>query len=205
MIDHGLTKEDMIKFEEQIAQDFKEKKIRTIIHLYSGGEEEMLKIFEDVEPEDWVCCSWRSHYQCLLKGVPKDELRNEILAGHSIALCFPDYRIVSSGIVGGIVPIALGIAAGIALRGGRERVHCWMGDMTSETGVAHEAVKFAEGHDLPIEFYVEDNSVSVCTDTKSVWGMNCLTFETEHHPKVHFYKYEMKKYPHAGAGERIQF
>ena len=102
-----MTAQDLIQFESEIAELFNAKQIKAVIHLYSGGEEHMLDVFKDVTPEDWVMCSWRSHYQCLLKGVPPDELKAEILAGRSIALCFPEYRIVSSGIVGGILPIAL--------------------------------------------------------------------------------------------------
>lgn len=209
---HGLTAQDLVSFEEEIAELFNAKKIRTIIHLYSGGEETMLAIFDKVRPEDWVMCSWRSHYQCLLKGVPREELKAEIVAGRSIALCFPEYKILSSGIVGGILPIAMGVAAGVKRRGGTERVHCFLGDMTSETGIAHESIKYAENHDLPIEFYVEDNGKSVCTDTKDVWGLNdtyfghrLLTIDNRHHQKVHISRYEMEKYPHAGAGERVQF
>lgn len=200
-----VTKQELISFEEEIAELFKQKKIRTIIHLYSGGEDNMIKIFEGVKPEDWVMCSWRSHYQCLLKGVPREELKNEIVAGRSIALCFPEYKIVSSGIVGGIVPIAVGVALSIKRSGGTERVHCFLGDMTSETGIAHESIKYADNHDLPITFYVEDNRKSVCTDTRAVWGDWML--ELERYPKknVKISRYTMEKYPHAGAGERIQF
>ena len=145
-----LTPEDLISFEEEIAELFKAKKIRTIIHLYSGGEEPMIKIFKNIRLEDYVMCSWRSHYQCLLKGVPREELKAEIVAGRSIALCFPEYRIMSSGIVGGILPIATGIALGIKRKGGDEKVHCFVGDMTAETGIAHECMKYAAGHKLPI-------------------------------------------------------
>jgi TPP-dependent pyruvate/acetoin dehydrogenase alpha subunit len=203
---HGLTAQDLVSFEEEIAELFNAKKIRTIIHLYSGGEERMLEIFENIKPEDWVMCSWRSHYQCLLKGVPREELKAEIVAGRSIALCFPEYKILSSGIVGGILPIAMGVAAGIKRRGGQEQVHCFLGDMTSETGIAHESIKYAEGHNLPITFYVEDNGLSVCTDTKQSWGLTELTFYGGgFHDNVKFSQYEMEKYPHAGAGERVQF
>ncbi len=203
-----LTAQDLITFEEEIAELFKAKKIRTIIHLYSGGEEhanQMIELFKGVDKNDWVMCSWRSHYQCMLKGVPREELKAEIIAGRSIALCFPEYKILSSGIVGGIVPIAMGVAAAIKRQGGTERVHCWLGDTTSETGIAHESIKYAEGHDLPIVFYVEDNGLSVCTDTRAVWSMKALTFETEYHPKVKYMRYTPGKFPHAGSGARIQF
>ncbi len=105
-----MTAEELIQFENDIAQLFNEAKIRAPVHLYSGNEAEIIEIFREVRPEDWVCCSWRSHYQCLLKGVPPEKVKAEILAGRSISLCFPEYQVVSSAIVGGIRPIAVGIA-----------------------------------------------------------------------------------------------
>ena len=192
-----------MQFEQEIAALFVAKQIRTIIHLYSGGEEDMIRIFKDINPQDWVMCSWRSHYQCLLKGVPKDELKAEIVAGRSIALCFPEYRILSSGIVGGILPIATGIALGLKRSGEDAKVHCFMGDMTAETGIAHECIKYACGHDLPIQFHLEDNGLSVCTDTRESWGL--VTPTVTSNPKVDYFRYTPGRYPHAGAGQRVQF
>ena len=37
--------------------------------------------------------------------------------------------------------------------------------MTSETGIMHESLKYAENFNLPIKFIIEDNNLSVCTDT----------------------------------------
>ena len=108
-----LTKKDLIKFEDKVAETFNAGKIRAPVHLYYGNEEETINIFQNIEEEDWVLCSWRSHYQCLLKGVPEEELIAEILEGRSISLSFPKYRILSSGIVGGVLPIATGIALSI--------------------------------------------------------------------------------------------
>lgn len=199
-----MTREELINFETEIAEAFNSAKIRAPVHLYSDNEERMIEIFRDVRPEDWVMCSWRSHYQCLLKGVPPELVREEILAGHSISLCFPEYRIVSSAIVGGIIPIAVGVAMGIKRSGGKARVHCFMGEMTAETGIAYECIKYSFNHSLPIRFIVEDNGKSVCTDTRETWNQPVLTYEKEKHPMVVFYKYQTK-YPHAGAGTRVQF
>ncbi len=199
-----MTCEDLINFETEIAGLFNAAKIRAPVHLYSGNEAQMIEIFRDVRREDWVCCSWRSHYQCLLKGVPPDQVRSEILAGRSISLCFPEYRVVSSAIVGGIIPIAVGIALGIKRRGESARVHCFMGDMTAETGIAYECIKYSYNHKLPIRFIVEDNAKSVCTDTRESWAQPTLTHEGQSHPLVVYYKYQTK-YPHAGAGVRVQF
>lgn len=199
-----FTAEDLIHFETEIAELFNAAKIKSPIHLYYGNEKEIIEVFRDIKEDDWVMCSWRSHYQCLLKGVPIDKLREEILANRSISLCFPEQRIVSSAIVGGIIPIAVGVAMGIKRSGGKNRVHCFIGDMTSETGIAHECIKYATNHELPIRFIVEDNGKSVCTETRETWKQNKLTYEDIAHPLVVYYKYQ-NKYPHAGAGTRVQF
>jgi pyruvate dehydrogenase E1 component alpha subunit len=75
--------------------------------------------------------------------------------------------------------------------------------MASETGTFFENYKYALNHDLPITFVVEDNNKSVCTDTRKVWGSNVLAFGKNEN-KIIYYQYE-SKYPHAGAGKRIQF
>jgi len=199
-----MTAEELIAFEEDIADEFNNAKIRAPIHLYFGNETQLIDIFKNVQPDDWVLCSWRSHYQCLLKGVPPAEVKAEIMAGRSISLNFPEHRIVSSAIVTGVIPIAVGIAMGIRRRGGTEKVWCFMGEMTAETGVAHECIKYSRNHGLPIHFVVEDNGKSVCTDTRETWAQPVLSFENGDDPMITYYKYETK-YPHAGAGVRVQF
>ena len=199
-----LTKGDLIRFEERVAAEFNDGKIRAPVHLYSGNEDQIIEVFREIGDEDWVLCSWRSHYQCLLKGVPEDEVFREILAGHSISLCFPEYRVFSSAMVGGVLPIATGLALSIKKRGGENKVHCFMGDMTAETGIAHESIKYSRNFDLPIRFIVEDNGKSVCTDTRQAWGVKQLTYEGISDPMIVYYRYETK-YPHAGAGTRVQF
>ncbi|MBX9716841.1 MAG: hypothetical protein K2X42_09630 [Burkholderiaceae bacterium] len=198
------TKEELIAFEDRVAALFNTGKIRAPVHLYAGNETAMIEVFKDVRPADWVFCSWRSHYQCLLKGVPEQEVLAEIMAGRSISLCFPGHRIYSSAIVGGVLPIAVGTAMALQRRGERAMVHCFVGDMTAETGIAHESIKYSRNHKLPIRFIVEDNAKSVCTDTREAWNQPRLTFEDVCDDHVHYYRYATH-YPHAGAGVRVQF
>ena len=202
-----LTKEELIEFEIEIAACFDDAQIRAPVHLYNDNEEQIIGVFKkhNIGPEDWVLCSWRSHYQCLLKGVPPEELKEAILEGRSISLCFKDHRVFSSGIVTGVLPIATGIALDIKRKGGTHKVYCFMGDMTSETGIAHECIKYARNHELPIHFIVEDNGKSVCTDTRATWNQEKLTYEGVNDEYVTYYKYALDKYPHAGAGKRVQF
>ncbi|MBC7734676.1 MAG: hypothetical protein H7306_22735 [Bacteriovorax sp.] len=199
-----MNSDELIAFEDEVAAVFNAGKIRAPVHLYSGNEAQMVQVFKDVRPNDWVFCSWRSHYQCLLKGVPPAEVMDEIMAGRSISLCFPEYRVYSSAIVGGVLPIAVGTAMAIQRRGEDARVHCFVGDMTAETGIAHESIKYSRNHRLPIRFVVEDNGKSVCTDTRSAWNQPRLSFDGVHDDYIHHYRYETR-YPHAGAGSRVQF
>ena len=200
----NLTAEDLIRFEDRVADAFNSGLIRAPVHLYHGNENQMIEVFDEVKQQDWIMCSWRSHYQCLLKGVPEDELYRDILAGRSISLCYPKELIFSSAIVGGSISIATCIALSISKKGGSNRVHCFLGDMTAETGIAHECIKYSENFDLPIRFIVEDNRKSVCTDTYEVWGMSASSYKGHAGSKVVYYQYE-SRYPHAGAGERVQF
>tara|TARA_B100001741_G_C16350469_1_gene503793 strand:- start:4 stop:603 length:600 start_codon:yes stop_codon:yes gene_type:complete len=199
-----MDKENLINFENEIASLFNEGKIKAPIHLYSGNEDFLINFFKKIKTIDWVFCSWRSHYQCLLKGVPPKEVKKEILNGKSISLCFPEYKVYSSAIVGGTLPIAVGVALSIKRRKLKNKVFCFIGDMTSETGIAHECIKYSKNLELPIHFIIEDNSKSVCTDTRSAWSQKKLTYENISDDYVTYYKYELK-YPHAGAGKRVQF
>jgi len=200
-----LNPEDLLAFEQRVADAFNSGKIRAPVHLYSGNEAELINVFSDVGNEDWVLCSWRSHYQCLLKGVPQERVFSEVVAGRSISLCFADYRVFSSAIVGGVLPIAIGIAFSIKRTGGDNRVHCFLGDMTAETGITHECIKYAINFDLPIRFIIEDNELSVCTETRSAWGDRVSSLSSMvDYPNVVYYKYQ-SAYPHAGAGVRVQF
>ena len=201
------TKEELVDFENRMAEHFNNARIKAPVHLYDDNEEQIIEVFDkfNIGEDDWVFGSWRSHYQCLLKGVPQGEIEEACLAGRSISLCFAKQRVFNSGIVTGAIPIALGVALDIKRSGGTNKVFCFMGDMTSETGIAHECIKYARNHELPIHFVVEDNGKSVCTDTRATWGTDTLTYEGVNDTYVTYYRYRLDKYPHAGAGLRVQF
>jgi len=136
-------KKNLIEYEDKIADLFNSKKIRAPIHLYYGNEDEIINVFKIIKKNDWVFCSWRSHYQCLLKGVPEDILTKSILEGKSISLFFKKYKIFSSAIVAGTLPIALGTAISIKKNKQNNKVFCFIGDMTAETGMAYECIKYS--------------------------------------------------------------
>lgn len=207
-----ITKQDLIDFETEIGNRFNNKEIRAPIHLYDGAEDQIMRIFEKIDTSrDWVCCTWRNHYQALLHGVPPEVLRQKILDGKSMVMNLPDYRFICSSIVGGIPSIAVGLALASKIQAKDYRVWCWCGDMSAETGAWSEAYRYAVAHDLPITFVVEDNELSVLTPTHEVWGEDKWYLPVHNtrtwyeNPHLIYYRYQNNKYPHAGAGVRVQF
>lgn len=195
-----MTKDDLIYFEESIADSFNRGEIRYPVHLESGNEDDLIDVFKEIKPNDWVYVTWRGHSKALLKGVPQEELRAAIHRGESMALRFDRHRVYGSAIVGGTVPIALGTALAIKRSGADEHVWLFIGDMAAESGIVYEATKYAANFYLPLTIVVEDNDVSVCTKTVDAWGFITPSIST----RTIRYKYQ-SKYPHAGAGQRIQF
>jgi TPP-dependent pyruvate/acetoin dehydrogenase alpha subunit len=204
VLQNKLTKEFLINFESEVAKEFNAGRIKAPVHLSSGGEESLIEIFSNIKDNDFVFTTWRSHYHALLKGVEPSILMREIIEGRSISLNFPDKRLYSSAIAGSHIPIAVGLAYSIKLKSGDDRVWCFLGDMVSESGIAEVSFKFSERFKLPITFVVEDNNRSVCSDTREVWNSIRLNHQEEKYSNVTSYSYQ-SKYPHAGAGIRVQF
>lgn len=197
-----MTKEELIAFEADIANEFNAAKIRAPIHLDGGNEDKLIDIFEGIEEHDWIFCTWRSHYKALLHGVPPETVKAAIMAGKSITLCFPEHRFYSSAIVGGNLPMALGVAFALKREQKPGWVFAFAGDMAAKGGMFRECQQYASGFGLPITFIVEDNGVSVCTNTKTAWS--AAPHDRKFNAHVHRYSYKLP-WPHSGAGRRVEF
>ena len=193
-----MKAEELITFESEIAELFNQGKIRSPIHLSSGNEEQLIEVFKDVKKDDYCFSTHRSHYCALLKGISPEWLKNEILLNHSISINNKEHRFFSSAIVAGVCPIALGTAMAIKRDGGKEQVWVIVGDMAARTGIFYECVRYAEGFDLPINFIVFDDNLSVNTPTDETWGL-CYNGN-----KIRYNRY-VRKYPHSGTGEWVRF
>jgi pyruvate dehydrogenase E1 component alpha subunit len=195
-----MKADDLIKFEEKVVTEYKKGFTYGPVHLSGGNEEQLIKIFKDIKRNDWVFSTHRSHYHALLKSKDKEWLMNEIIKkANSSHINSRKYKIFTSAIVGGIIPIALGVAYSIKLKKQKSKVYCFVGDMASEMGCFNEAVKYAINFDLPIIFVIEDNGLGCNSPTEIVWG-NKLYYKSD---KVIYYRY-VRKYPHYGVGEFIK-
>ena len=189
----------LIGFEKKMADHWEAGRVRGPIHLSGGNEEQLIEIFKRVKSSDWVFSTWRSHYHALLKGVPSEWLEEEILAGRSITIVNKEEKFYSTAIVGGAIPIAVGVAMALKREGSKDKVWCFVGDMAFETGTFMENYKYAKNFDLPIVFVVEDNGVSTNTPTIETWGI-----KSEPPQDVVWYNYN-KQWPHYGTGKWVIF
>lgn len=193
-----MDREQLIAFEDDLRIRFNAGAIHAPMHLAGGNEAELIAIFENIAPTDWVLGTWRAHYHALLHGVPPEQVRHAIMSGRSIAMSFPEHRFLCSAIVGGIAPLAIGIAAGIKRRGGTAKVWCFLGDMAAHTGIVYECVKYALGYRLPVHWVVENNGQASGVNTEDVWKA------TPFFPWASYgYDYEMTV-PHVGTGVHVR-
>jgi TPP-dependent pyruvate/acetoin dehydrogenase alpha subunit len=69
----------------------------------------------------------------------------------------------SNGITGGGIPIAVGAALAIKIRGGDSLVVCFFGDGAANQGTFHESANMAAVWDLPVIFVCENNLYGMST------------------------------------------
>jgi pyruvate dehydrogenase E1 component alpha subunit len=197
--DIDWTEEKLIRFEQSIVDIWEAGKIKGPVHLSNGNETPLIEIFKRIKETDWVFSTWRSHYHWVLKGLSADYATEIIKEGKSITMCEHEERFYASAIVGGTLPIALGVASAIKKDGGDDKVWVFVGDMSFESGIFYEVHKYARNFDLPLYFVVEDNGVSTYTPTDATWNI-----KREVPSDVIHYTYK-SKYPHYGSGKWIAF
>lgn len=194
-----MTASDLIAFEDEIAEAFAAGEIRGPVHLCGGNEEQLIEIFKNISREDWVFSTYRNHYHALLHGVPREHVMAEVMGGRNMNLTSAAHRFFTSAIVGGTLPIAVGVAAALKRQESTRKVWCFVGDMAYTTGAFHEAQQYASANRLPIHFIVEDNGFSADSPTDECWG----PYFTDD-CNVHLYMYGRTR-PHAGIGRWVDF
>ena len=229
----SVTKESLIAFEDWVVDKFNNGHLRSPVHLSGGNEEQLIEIFKDIKKDDWVFSTYRSHYHALLKGISEDWLKEWILDNKSIHVMNKEHKFWTSAIVGGTLPVALGVALAIKKKHDKSRgefkkqdvdkkwdhtmlnelvqsnqSHVWVfvGDMTGRTGVFWECLNYAYNHELPITFIIEDNGLSTDTETEDVWGSSNFRFYDElifHYPSMIRYYKYKRVWPHYGTGKFV--
>lgn len=208
------TVESLKAFSERLKELWEQGLIRCPLHIPGGNEVELIGIFKKIRRQDYVLSSHRNSYHALLHGISDHDLLTEITKAprhrtNGGSMCTIDHarRFYSSAIVASTPAIAVGIAYALWQNQSRAKVWCFIGDGALDNGHFWEALRYAEGWDLPVTFVIEDNDRSTCT-TKNERNGHCaegleiyLRGVTD---KVIYYDYEAT-WPHVGSGKYVQF
>lgn len=187
---------DMIRIrvmEERCAELYGETKIRGFLHLYIGEEAVATGVMGALRPDDAVLGTYREHAHALLRGVPATEIMAEMFGrasgcsggrGGSMHLFSARNRFYGgNAIVGGHLPVAVGLALAEKMAG-RDRVTvCVFGEGAMAEGEFHESMNLAALWDVPVLFCCENNLYAM--------GTSLATSESETNLAVKAAAYEM--------------
>jgi len=161
------------RFEEKCAELYSAGKIRGFLHLYIGEEAVAAGCMRALTPEDAVVATYREHGHALARGIDAGRLMAEMYGkqegcsrgrGGSMHVFDAAARFYGgNAIVGGGLPIAVGLALADAMSGRRRVTACFFGDGAVAEGEFHESLNLAALWKLPVLFICENNLYAMGT------------------------------------------
>jgi TPP-dependent pyruvate/acetoin dehydrogenase alpha subunit len=155
------------RFEEKCFELYQAQKIRGFLHLYDGEEAVSAGIMQALAPEDAVVATYREHGQAIARGVPMAAIMAEMYGRHegccrgrggSMHIFDRGTRFYGgNAIVGGGLPLAVGLALGDKLRQRPSLAACFFGEGAVDEGEFHESLNLASLWRLPVLFVCENN------------------------------------------------
>lgn len=161
------------RFEEKCAELYSAAIIRGFVHLYIGEEAIAVGVMRALTPEDAIVSTYREHGHALARGVSADACMAEMYGkstgcsggrGGSMHLFDATTRFYGgNAIVGGGLPLAVGLALAEKLQGRNTLTTCFFGDGAVAEGEFHESINLASLWKLPLLFACENNMYAMGT------------------------------------------
>ncbi len=161
------------RFEEKCVELYSGGEIRGFVHLYIGEEAVAVGVNAALTPQDNIVSTYREHGHALVRGVPLEAVMAEMYGkatgcshgrGGSMHLFDISRRFYGgNAIVGGGLPLAVGIALADSLRGESRVTACFFGDGAVAEGEFHECMNLAALWHLPVLFCCENNRYAMGT------------------------------------------
>ena len=167
---------DMVRvrrFEERCVELYSAAKIRGFLHLYVGEEAVAAGVMSALAPDDAVVATYREHGHALLRGVSARSIMAEMFGklegcsrgrGGSMHLFDVAHRFYGgNAIVGGGLPVAVGLALAEHMQQTGRIVACFFGEGSVAEGEFHESMNLAALWNLPVLFCCENNLYAMGT------------------------------------------
>jgi pyruvate dehydrogenase E1 component alpha subunit len=161
------------RFEERCVELYSAAKIRGFMHLYIGEEAIAVGVMQALTPDDAIVATYREHGHALARGIPARALMAEMFGkvegtsrgrGGSMHIFDADTRFYGgNAIVGGGLPIAVGLALADKLQGRHRVTACFFGEGAVAEGEFHECMNLASLWNLPVMFCCENNLYAMGT------------------------------------------
>lgn len=161
------------KFEEKTVQLYQENRIWGHLHPYIGQEAVAAGACMALNNDDYILSTHRGHGHCIAKGGDMKKMMAELLGkqtgsckgrGGSMHIAEIEAGILgANGIVGGGIPISVGVGMSCRMEGREKVVICFFGEGAVNNGVFHESLNMAAIYRLPVIFLCENNLYAVST------------------------------------------
>lgn len=161
------------RLEEKCAELYGAGKIRGFLHLYIGEEAVGVGALHALTPEDNIVATYREHGHALVRGMDMGVLMAEMYGkqegcarGHGGSMHLFDRKTRLFGgnaIVGGGLPVAVGLGLAEKMQAGRRVTACFFGDGAVAEGAFHESMNLAALWKLPVLFCCENNLYAMGT------------------------------------------
>jgi pyruvate dehydrogenase E1 component alpha subunit len=180
------------RFEDKCAELYTQEKIRGFLHLYDGEEAVAVGVIPVLQEGDRIVATYREHGHALVRGVPMNAVMAEMYGkqegcsrGRGGSMHLFDAATNFHGgnaIVGGGLPLAVGLALAEQMRGSDAVVACFFGEGAVAEGEFHESMNLAALWQLPVLFVCENNLYAMGT------ALALSESETDIHQKAACYK-----------------
>jgi pyruvate dehydrogenase E1 component alpha subunit len=161
------------RFEDKCAELYTQEKIRGFLHLYDGEEAVAVGVIPQLSEADAIVATYREHGHALVRGVSMEAIMAEMLGkadgcsrgrGGSMHLFHAPTRFYGgNAIVGGGLPMAVGLALAANMQQRAEIVACFFGEGAVAEGEFHESMNLAQLWRLPVLFICENNGYAMGT------------------------------------------
>ncbi len=161
------------RFEERSAEHYGRGNIGGFLHLYIGEEAVAVGVISPLRDDDKIVTHYRDHGHALARGMDTAACMAELFGkstgvsgGKGGSMHFFDIEKGFMGghaIVGGQLPLAVGLAFANRYRGEDSLVVCFLGDGAVNEGEFHESMNLASLWKLPVLFLLENNGFGMGT------------------------------------------
>jgi pyruvate dehydrogenase E1 component alpha subunit len=161
------------QFEERCVELYSAARIRGFVHLYIGEEAVAVGVLDALTADDDIVATYRDHGHALARGVPATAIMAEMYGvqegcsggrGGSMHLFDVSRRFYGgNAIVGGGLPVAIGLALARKMQARGGVVACFFGEGAIAEGEFHECMNLAALWDLPVLFCCENNLYAMGT------------------------------------------